>query len=142
MIDNEKWWNRERFKHVTRPYTQSDVENLRGDSSKAKKMLGWKPRHDIDDLVEGLILLMNSVIQKPVNLGNPVEFTMIELAEEILKITQSESGYVLNELPEDDPQRRCPDIRLAKENLSWHPKISLAEGLSPTLDWFKKRLNM
>ena len=96
----------------------------------------------IDDLVEGLILLMNSGIQKPVNIGNPAEFTMIELAEQILKITQSESGYILHELPEDDPQRRCPDIRLAKEKLSWRPRISLAEGLLPTLDWFKKRLNM
>jgi len=96
----------------------------------------------VDDLVEGLILLMNSDIQKPVNLGNPKEFTMIELAEEILKITKSEVGFVLNELPEDDPQRRCPDISLANAHLSWHPKISLAEGLLPTLDWFRKRLKV
>jgi len=91
----------------------------------------------IDDLVSGLISLMNSDIESPVNLGNPKEFTMLELAEKIIDMTNTNSGYILHELPVDDPQRRCPDISLAKEKLSWAPQISLSEGLSPTLDWFK-----
>ena len=95
----------------------------------------------VDDLVLGLIYLMNSKLEFPVNLGNPKEFTMIELAEEIINMTDSNSGYVLNELPEDDPQRRCPDIRLAIDKLGWKPRVDLSEGLSRTLDWFKTRLN-
>ena len=95
----------------------------------------------IDDLVKGLILLMNSIIEVPVNLGNPKEYNMIELAEKILEMTDSDCGYNLNQLPEDDPQRRCPDISFAKDNLAWRPKVRLSEGLSYTIDWFRKCLN-
>ena len=95
----------------------------------------------IDDLVLGLILLMNSDIQRPINLGNPQEFTMIELAEEIIKLTDTESGFVLHDLPEDDPQRRCPDISLAKEKLGWNPSVKLSEGLILAINWFKSCIN-
>ena len=91
----------------------------------------------IDDLVTGLILLMNSKMEGPVNLGNPDEFTMIELADKIIEISGINSGYVLNELPVDDPQRRCPNIDLAKSELGWAPSISLSEGLIQTLEWFR-----
>ena len=94
----------------------------------------------VDDLINGLILLMNSDIESPVNMGNPKEFTIIELAEKIMDLTSSEAGYVLNDLPEDDPQRRCPDINFAIQNLGWKPKIELSEGLVPTLEWFKECL--
>ncbi len=95
----------------------------------------------VDDLIDGLILLMNSDIQVPVNLGNPKEFTMIDLADEILKLQDSSSGFVINELPEDDPQRRCPDISLASNKLGWNPNINLRQGLLKTLDWFRGILN-
>ena len=92
----------------------------------------------VDDLVEGLISLINSDVDFPVNLGNPEEFSMIELAEMIIEKVGSDSGYVLHELPEDDPQRRCPDIQLAKNELGWIPRVTLLEGLSPTIDWFER----
>jgi len=95
----------------------------------------------IDDLVTGLILLMDSKLEVPVNLGNPDEFTMIELANKILEISGINSGYVLNELPVDDPQRRCPNIDLARSKLGWSPSVPLSEGLIHTLEWFKERLN-
>ena len=95
----------------------------------------------VDDLVSGLLSLLNSDIEKPVNLGNPSEFTMIELAEKIIEMTGTSSGYVLHELPEDDPQRRCPNIERAKSDLGWSPEITLSEGLVPTLEWFKECLN-
>ena len=95
----------------------------------------------VNDLVIGLVSLMNSNLEIPVNLGNPKEFTMIELAELVIKMTGSKSGYVLHELPEDDPQRRCPDITLAKDRLGWEPQFPLQQGLSQTLDWFKRCLS-
>lgn len=95
----------------------------------------------VDDLVLGLKSLMNSKLEGPVNLGNPKEFTMIELAEKIIDMTGTNAGYILHDLPEDDPQRRCPDISLAKESLGWEPNISLSEGISITLDWFRKCIN-
>tara|TARA_B100001250_G_scaffold213427_1_gene183082 strand:- start:36650 stop:37582 length:933 start_codon:yes stop_codon:yes gene_type:complete len=95
----------------------------------------------VDDLVSGLLSLMSSNLEMPVNLGNPKEFTMIELAEKIIEMTGTSSGYVLHDLPEDDPQRRCPDIARAKSDLGWTPKISLSDGLVPTLDWFRKCIN-
>jgi len=95
----------------------------------------------VDELIDGLIKLLNSNIEVPVNLGNPEEFTMIELADKINELTGNSAGYVLNELPEDDPQRRCPDINLAKRDLFWEPKINLSDGLQPTLSWFRRCLN-
>lgn len=91
-----------------------------------------------DDLVEGFIRLMQSsaAITGPINLGNPGEFTMLELAEEILSITESSSKIVFEPLPQDDPQQRRPDITLAKEHLDWEPKIALREGLTKTIAYF------
>jgi len=95
----------------------------------------------VDDLVTGLISLMNSNIEEPVNLGNPEEFSMIELANKIIEITNSKAGFTLHKLPVDDPQRRCPDITLAQNSFNWSPNTSLSDGLIPTLDWFRMCLN-
>jgi len=93
----------------------------------------------VDDLVEGLILMMESQngFTGPVNLGNPVEFTMLELAENIMKITNRTVPLSFQPLPQDDPQQRRPDITLASEKLSWQPKIPLEEGLRRTIEYFK-----
>lgn len=93
----------------------------------------------IDDLVEGMIRMMTSDnFIGPVNLGNPREFTMIELAEMILKITDSKSKLIFKPLPADDPKQRKPDISLAKERLNgWEPQIRLEEGLIETIKYFK-----
>ena len=97
----------------------------------------------VDDLVEGMIRMMNSSDDfiGPVNLGNPNEFTMLELAENILSITKSKSRLIFQPLPEDDPMRRRPDISLAKMKLNgWQPKIELINGLEKTIEYFKKYL--
>lgn len=95
-----------------------------------------------DDLVEGFIRLMNSdeSITGPINLGNPGEFTMLELADNILKLTNSSSKLIYEPLPEDDPKQRRPDISLAKEQLNWSPKIDLNEGLKKTISYFENLL--
>jgi UDP-glucuronate decarboxylase len=91
-----------------------------------------------DDLVEGLIRLMNAPddVFTPVNLGNPGEFTILELAELVLELTGSKAPLERRPLPPDDPVRRRPDIRLAREKLGWQPTIPLREGLAKTIDWF------
>ena len=96
----------------------------------------------VDDLVEGLIRLMESspTFTGPVNLGNPVEFTIAELADLVLKLTQSSSKLVFKPLPQDDPKQRKPDIGLAKKELGWSPKVQLEEGLKRTIEYFKKLL--
>ena len=94
----------------------------------------------ISDTVEGLIKLMNSNYIGPINIGNPREITILELAEKIIELTDSKSEIIFKELPEDDPVRRCPDITKAKEILGWEPKISLEEGLMKTIGWFKNIL--
>jgi UDP-glucuronate decarboxylase len=76
-------------------------------------------------------------ITGPLNMGNPVEFTILELAEKVLRLTQSNSRVIFKPLPEDDPMQRKPDISLARKELGWEPKISLDEGLSYTVDYFK-----
>ena len=94
----------------------------------------------IDDLVEGTVRMMNtdSDFLGPVNIGNPIEFTMVELAENILDITNSKSKLIYLPLPKDDPKQRRPDISLAKEKLSgWEPKIQLKEGLVKTIAYFE-----
>jgi UDP-glucuronate decarboxylase len=92
----------------------------------------------VDDLVEGLIRLMASPTELtgPINLGNPTEFTMRELAELVLAETKSSSPLITRPLPQDDPKQRRPDISLAETLLGWSPKISLATGLKPTADYF------
>lgn len=92
----------------------------------------------VSDLIEGIYKLMLSNINDPVNLGNPEEHTILEFAEIIKKLTKSKSKIVFKKLPLDDPHVRCPDITKAKKELKWQPKVSLQEGLSRTLEWFKK----
>jgi UDP-glucuronate decarboxylase len=95
----------------------------------------------VDDLVEGMVRLMNSEkgFWGPVNIGNPGEFTMLELAEKVIELTNSSSKLVFLPLPQDDPMQRQPDISLAKEKLNgWEPKIPLEEGLIKTIDYFKQ----
>lgn len=97
----------------------------------------------IDDMVDGLIKLMNTPddLTGPVNLGNPSEISILELVEKVLKITKSRSKIVYKPLPQDDPVRRCPDITLAKKHLGWQPKTNLEEGLKKTVGYFKRILS-
>ena len=96
----------------------------------------------VDDLIEGFIRLMRAddKITGPINLGNPNEFTIRQLAETILKLTGASSNLIENPLPEDDPMQRCPDISYAKEILEWQPAIELEEGLERTISYFKSVL--
>jgi UDP-glucuronate decarboxylase len=92
----------------------------------------------VDDLIDGLIRLMNTPAEfcGPVNLGNPGEVTMRELAEQIVRLTRSRSQLRYEPLPADDPKRRCPDITRAEQQLGWRPHVPLAEGLERTIDYF------
>lgn len=93
----------------------------------------------VDDLVDGIVKMMNvENFTGPVNLGNPGEFTMLELAELVLKLTGSKSKIVHKPLPSDDPTQRCPVIDLAKEKLGWKPTVKLEDGLKVTIDYFNK----
>ena len=96
----------------------------------------------VSDLVDGLIRLMNSGddVTGPVNLGNPGEFTMRQLAEAVLELTGSKSEIVNRPLPSDDPRQRQPDIAKAKSVLDWEPTISLVEGLKPTIEYFRNEI--
>ncbi len=96
----------------------------------------------VDDLIDGFIALMGSKeeITGPVNLGNPVEFQMLELAQLVLELTESNSTIKFCSLPSDDPKQRRPDISLAREKLCWEPRIQLEQGLKATIDYFKKVL--
>jgi UDP-glucuronate decarboxylase len=96
----------------------------------------------IDDMIDGFIKLMNTSddFTGPVNLGNPSEISILELAEKILKIIGSKSKIVFKTLPQDDPVQRCPDITLAKKVLGWQPNVGLEEGLEKTVEYFKKVL--
>ena len=97
----------------------------------------------VDDLVEGIIKMMNSRedFVGPVNLGNPMEFSILGLAKKIIKLTDSKSKIIYKPLPEDDPKQRQPNINLAKKELNWEPKIQLEEGLKKTISYFEKILN-
>ena len=88
----------------------------------------------VDDLVRGIIALSESGHHDPVNIGNPNEFTLLELAEEVIKATDSSSAIMYEALPTDDPQVRQPDISLARQVLGWEPRVGLAEGLRLTID--------
>ncbi len=98
----------------------------------------------IHDMIEGLIRLMNTPdeIIGPINLGNPKETSILELAQKIIQLTGSNSKIVFKPLPQDDPRRRCPDITKAKLILNWEPKISLEEGLKTTIEYFKLKLGV
>jgi UDP-glucuronate decarboxylase len=93
----------------------------------------------VDDLIEGFVRLMAAPdeVTGPMNLGNPGEFTMLELAELVIKLTKSSSKLEFKPLPVDDPMQRCPDITLAKSKLNWEPKVPLEEGLKLTIAYFK-----
>ena len=94
----------------------------------------------VDDLVEGIYRLLMSDYPHPVNVGNPQEITINEFAEEIIRLTGSKSKVIYKPLPKDDPKQRKPDITLAKKVLNWEPKYSRAEGLKPTLEYFKEKV--
>lgn len=97
----------------------------------------------VDDLIEAFVLLMESPddFTGPVNLGNPGEFTILELAEKVIALIGSSSDIVFKPLPSDDPQQRCPDISLAQKEMGWKPQVSLEKGLRPTIDFFDDILN-
>ena len=95
-----------------------------------------------DDLIEGFDRLMNQdELTGPVNIGNPGEFTILELAEKVIAHTGSQSKIIYEPLPSDDPKQRQPDITIAREKLNWEPKVSLDEGLKPTIEYFDKLLS-
>lgn len=97
----------------------------------------------VDDLIDGFIKLMDSPddVTGPVNLGNPNEFTILQLAERVLELTGSSSKIIYKALPQDDPKQRCPDIDLANKTLDWKPTIQLDEGLIKTIGYFRLLLN-
>jgi UDP-glucuronate decarboxylase len=96
----------------------------------------------VDDMIDGFIKLMatDNHFTGPVNLGNPGEFTMLELAEKVLQLVQGKSKLAFLALPTDDPRQRQPDISLAKSKLEWEPSVSLDDGLKETVSYFKKLL--
>ena len=96
----------------------------------------------VSDLIEGIykVLMLDKNPQSPINLGNPNEFRMVELANTIKELTGSKSGIMNYPLPEDDPKQRCPDISLARNSLNWEPTVGLVEGLEKTIEYFKQVL--
>ena len=97
----------------------------------------------VDDMIEGFVRMMDSErgFAGPVNMGNPGEFTMLELAERVLRLTESKSKLTFQPLPTDDPRQRQPDITLAKERLGWEPTVALEDGLKETVAYFRRTLN-
>ena len=94
----------------------------------------------VDDMINGLIAMMKSSLTGPVNLGNPGEFTIKELAMMVLRLTQSSSKIEYKDLPQDDPQQRKPDISLASDKLGWYPTVKLEQGLKETIEYFRTRV--
>ena len=94
----------------------------------------------IDDLVNGLIKMMDSSIAGPINIGNPSEQTILDFANLIIELTNSKSKIIHKPLPKDDPTKRRPDISLAQKELNWNPKINIKEGLMKTINYFKELL--
>jgi len=90
----------------------------------------------VDDLIEGVLSLMRSSESRPVNIGNPIEHTVLEIAELVIELTASHSEIINEALPEDDPKQRCPDIGRARESLGWEPRVGAREGLEKTIEWF------
>ena len=95
----------------------------------------------VEDLIEGTFRLMKSSEYRPVNIGNPIEYAVREIAQMIIEISGYDGEVVYEALPEDDPKRRCPDINRAKEVLGWKPRVPAGEGLKRTLEWFAGRSN-
>jgi UDP-glucuronate decarboxylase len=97
----------------------------------------------VSDLIDALVRMMNATdFSGPLNIGNPGEFTVLELAEKILQLTGSRSQIVFRPLPSDDPARRCPDVTLAKDKLAWQPRVDLEEGLLKTIAYFRENLGI
>ena len=113
---------------------QGDDITIYGDGSQTRSFCF------VDDLIEGFLLFMNSEddFKGPINLGNPNEFTILELAEKVINLTKSNSKLIFRPLPEDDPKQRQPNISLAKDKLNWKIKTELDEGLKHTINYFKK----
>jgi UDP-glucuronate decarboxylase len=97
----------------------------------------------VDDLIDGLVRMMDTEpgFTGPVNLGNPSEFTVLELAENVLRLVGGASKLSFHPLPTDDPRQRQPDIRLAQAKIGWEPKISLEDGLKATIAYLRKKLH-
>ena len=98
----------------------------------------------VDDLIEGMVRFMDSPAELvgPLNMGNPAEFSMLELAENVLTLVGGPSKLKFEPLPSDDPRQRQPDISLARDELGWEPKVELVDGLRETIDYFRKRLEL
>ena len=98
----------------------------------------------MDDLIEGMTRMMDSAADfpGPVNIGNPGEFTILELAEKVIELTGSNSRLIHRPLPADDPRQRQPDISLAREILKWEPKVGLQDGLKETIAYFRRTLRL
>jgi len=94
----------------------------------------------VDDQVQGVLAMLDSNERGPINIGNPTEFTMLELADIVMELTNSKSQVVYKPLPSDDPLQRCPDITRAQTLLNWSPTIDLRQGLTRTIEWFKTAL--
>jgi len=95
----------------------------------------------VDDLITGMIAMMDCEEVGPINLGNPNEFMILELAEKVIELTKSKSRLIHVALPEDDPRQRCPDIVQAKNRLGWEPKFNLTDGLTKTIEYFRTELD-
>ena len=91
----------------------------------------------VDDLIEGMLKLMYTNLDTPVNIGNPENLTILELAKKIRKLINPSLEFKFNPMPQDDPLKRQPNIEKAKKELNWEPKINLDEGIKLTIDWFK-----
>ena len=115
---------------------QNDDITVYGDGSQTRSFCY------VDDLIDGSQIFMNSrdSFQGPINLGNPSECSILELAEKIVDLTNSRSKLIFKQIPDDDPKQRQPDITLAKENLNWEPKIELNDGLMHTIEYFRSYL--
>ena len=96
----------------------------------------------VSDLVEGIYRVLNCSYNEPVNLGNPAEFTILELAKLVIELTGTKSRLIYKPLPQDDPKQRKPDITIAKKILKWEPKIQLKNGLTRTIAWFNSRKDL
>lgn len=121
---------------ITQALTNQDI-TIYGDGSQTRSFCY------VDDLINGFIKFMNSSneVTGPINMGNPIEFTIKELAEKILKVLPTKSKIIYKDLPKDDPTKRKPNITLAKNLLGWEPIVVLNEGLEKTIEYFKKEVS-
>jgi UDP-glucuronate decarboxylase len=98
----------------------------------------------VSDLIDGIykMLMLEAIVDTPINLGNPGEFSMLEIAEKVIRITKSSSQIIFEPLPEDDPRQRKPDIALANSILGWKPEIAIETGIELTAEYFAKELSV